>query len=249
MTVTFRATQNPDTPNLPFAQRLSITFRDMQNPDEPDLPFAQSSNLLQYATFSRPNPQHTRYEYIVNGDSWIYGKMVNETHYWTEADATRYRLNGYDVRKVSETPVDTTGNPTGTPTTTSTTGSGLSRSQVENIIEEYHGDDISLLHSHALDFGKQLTTSKQERDRIEAKVNANKTEHGVMWTSISEKADKSHVHLPTWPNGNGNGNENGCGWLDIPCHLKNFTGQVGTVAIVAAIGVGAYYLLKKRTRR
>jgi len=238
----YRATQNPDTPDLPFAQSILPTmYRDTQNPDTPDLPFAQTMAL---STLSRPNPQHTRYEYIVNGDSIWYGKMVNETHYWEESQAQAYRTLGYDVRKVSETPVDTTGNPTGTIPTT--TGSGLSRSEVEKIIESYHGDDISLLHSHATDFGKQLTTSKQERDRIEAKVNANKTEHGVMWTSISEKADKSHFHIG---GGNGNGNGKGCEWYDIPCHFGNFTGQVGTVAIVAAIGVGAYYLLKKRTRR
>lgn len=240
----YRATQNPNEPDLPFAQSILPTmYRDTQNPDTPDLPFAQSMSLATLSRSSRPNPQHTRYEYIVNGDSWIYGKMVNETHFWTEETATRYRLNGYDVRKVSETKVDTTGNPTGTPTTTSSTGSGLSRSQVENIIEEYHGDDISLLHSHAVDFGKQLTTSKQERDRIEAKVNANKTEHGVMWTSISEKADKSHFHI-----GGGNGNGKGCEWYDIPCHFGNFTGQVGTVAIVAGVGYVAYKLLSKRKR-
>jgi len=245
----YRATQNPDTPDLPFAQSILPTmYRDTQNPDTPDLPFAQTMSFATLSRSSRPNPQHTRYEYIVNGEAtgfpYFKPKMVNAKHFWTEDQAQAYRKMGYDVRKVSETKVDTTGSPTGTPTTTSTTGSGLSRSQVENIIEEYHGDDISLLHSHAVDFGKQLTTSKQERDRIEAKVNANKTEHGVMWTSISEKADKSHFHI-----GGGNGNGNGCEWYDIPCHFGNFTGQVGTVAIVAAIGVGAYYLLKKRTRR
>ena len=34
----YRATQNPDTPNLPFAQTM---YRDMQNDDTPNLPFAQ----------------------------------------------------------------------------------------------------------------------------------------------------------------------------------------------------------------
>ena len=238
----FRATQNPDTPDLPFAQPLLPTmFRDMQNSDTPDLPFAQPLSL---ASLSRPS-KYVYYEYIVNGDSIIYGKMVNKKLILRESTAIQYRMYGYDVRKVSETKVDSTGNPTGT-TTTSTTGSGLSRSEVEKIIESYHGDDISLLHSHAVDFGKQLTASKVERDRIEAKVNANKTEHQVMWDSIGQKSDVSHFHL----NGGGNGNGNGdCGLLDIPCHLKNFTGQVGTVAIVAAVGLGAYYLLKKRTRR
>ena len=37
-----------------------------------------------------------------------------------------------------------------------------------------------------------------------------------------------------------------CAWYDIQCHLGNFTGQVGTVAIVGALGLGAYFLLKRR---
>lgn len=242
----FRATQNPNEPNLPFAQSLSPTmFRDMQNPDTPNLPFSQPLSL---ASLSRPNPKHSYYYWIVNGDSIWFGKMTDSRRLWTESNAQNYRTMGYNVRKESETQYTASGKEIETGSTTTTTGSGLSRSEVEKIIESYHGDDISLLHSHAVDFGKQLSASKVERDRIEAKVNANKKEHQVMWDSISEKSDVSHVHLPTWPNGNGNGNGD-CGLLDIPFHLKNFTGQVGTVAIVAAVGVGAYYLLKKRTRR
>ena len=37
-----------------------------------------------------------------------------------------------------------------------------------------------------------------------------------------------------------------CAWYDIQCHLGNFTGQVGTVAIVGALGLGAYFLLRRR---
>ena len=46
----YRSMQNPDTPNLPFAQ----TYRVMQNPDTPDLPFAQgfSTQEKQYVLIS-----------------------------------------------------------------------------------------------------------------------------------------------------------------------------------------------------
>ena len=45
-TITNRDMQNPDEPNLPFAQ--SLTNRDMQNPDEPNLPFAQRPSKFVY---------------------------------------------------------------------------------------------------------------------------------------------------------------------------------------------------------
>ena len=36
----FRDMQNPDTPDLPFAQaRFSTMYRDMQNPATPNFPF------------------------------------------------------------------------------------------------------------------------------------------------------------------------------------------------------------------
>ena len=42
------------------------------------------------------------------------------------------------------------------------------------------------------------------------------------------------------------GQEGDCSWYNLPCHLENFKGQVGTVAIVAAVGLGAYFLIKRR---
>ena len=82
----------------------TITNRDMQNPDEPNLPFAQSFPIhgeapipinfgqsLALSSLARPNPQHTRYEYIVNGQEtgfpYFKPKMVNAKHFWTESQA------------------------------------------------------------------------------------------------------------------------------------------------------------------
>ena len=120
----YRATQNRDTPNLPFAQTTSPTmFRDMQNPDTPNLPFAQTSYSLRGGTQKYPT-----------------------TGGWN---------TGIDEQVVTLPP---------------TSSSGYSRTQIEKIIEDYHGDDISLLHSHAVDFGKSLTSAKLHRDSLEGKV-------------------------------------------------------------------------------
>ena len=94
----YRATQNPDTPDLPFAQSILPTmYRDTQNPDTPDLPFAQTMSL---STLSRG--RQTYCDYNVSGDSWIYGKL-DGIYRWTESNATRYRLNGYTVVKIAGT--------------------------------------------------------------------------------------------------------------------------------------------------
>ena len=65
----------------------------MQNPDEPNLPFAQSSSLR----------RQEYYDYIVNGDHWTFGKMVNKKVRWTESNAQQYRNKGYSVVKVEGT--------------------------------------------------------------------------------------------------------------------------------------------------
>ena len=75
---------------------------------------------------------------------------------------TSYSLRGGTIKYPTPTPTPTGGVPR--------TPDGYSRSQIEKIIEDYHGDDISLLHSHAVDFGKSLSSAKLHRDSIEGKV-------------------------------------------------------------------------------
>ena len=86
-----RSTQALDTqPDLPFAQEYPIHT-------QADIPinFSQSLSL---ASLSRRKAQY--YDYIVNGDHWTFGKMVNKKVRWTESNAQQYRNKGYDVVRV-----------------------------------------------------------------------------------------------------------------------------------------------------
>ena len=223
--ITFRAMQNPDEPDLPFAQSLLPTmFRDMQNPDEPDLPFAQSA---------RPSGKYVYYEYIVNGDSWVYGKKVNEKVVLRETTAIQWRMYGYTVEKVSQTTLDAGGNPTGTSGGSSggTTSNGHSHvfetlhpKQTQQLIKI--GVDTTKLGKDTTELGKKLTEAKIERDRIEAKVNATKAEHQDFHNKLEAIGQALTQHNV--------GHDVGGGIFG------------GGMIALAVIGVGAYFLLRRK---
>ena len=209
----------------------------MQNPDEPDLPFAQSS---------RPTGKYVYYEYIVNGDSWVYGKKVNEKVVLRETTAIQWRMYGYTVEKVSQTKLDASGNPTGSSGGSTSSGNGgLSRSQVEGIIESYHGDDILRLDRIHKEQEGRITAGHEHRLSIEDKIDKAKAEHQNIWDSLGQKSDVSHFHIG---GGNGNGNGKDCGW-DIGCHIDNFKEQIGGIAIIGGVVLVGYFLLKRRIRK
>ncbi len=79
--------------------------------------------------------------------------------------------------------------------------------------------NIEQLYLNHSDQETRLNQAKAERDAIQTKLN-------------------THTH-----NGGGGGE---CGIFDIPCKLKTFTGQVGTVALIAGGAFVGYQILKRK---
>ena len=81
-----------------------------------------------------------------------------------------------------------------------------------------YGNIEQLYLNHADQEGR-LNQAKAERDAIQTKLN---------------------THSQT----GGGGGE--CGMFDIPCKLRTFTGQVGTVALIAGGAYVGYQILKRK---
>jgi hypothetical protein len=134
------------------------------------------------------------------------------------------------------------------------TGGGMTQQQVEQIVENYHGDDIALLYSNHEDQEQRLTDAFNDRRIIDAKANATQAEHGKfndtlskigmdmtdLGKSLSGKAGINHTH-------NGGDPPKDCGWFGEKCWVNPFEKLFPTIpitAIVAAGGIAAYFLLK-----
>jgi len=76
------------------------------------------------------------------------------------------------------------------------TGGGMNREQVENIVEDYHGDDIELLHNNSMSLGNSQQAAKAQRDSMEAKIQSNKDEHTDFHTKLTDLGIslKGHTH-------------------------------------------------------
>jgi len=168
----FRDMQNPDTPDLQFAQTISPTmFRDMQNPDTPDLPFAQSDNRSKLC-------------YNITSST---GKTSQQV--LTQTLVNFYRSVGYTVVKCSDD--STTGGGT-TSNGHSHVFETLHPKQTQQLIKI--GVDTTKLGVDTTVLGNKLQEAKRERDRIEDKVNANKAEHQDFHDKLQSLGDALKAH-------------------------------------------------------
>jgi len=248
-----RSTQALDTqPNLPFAQEYpihtqadipinfgqSLSLASLSRKTLPQLENRSKIMILPSSTLYNPSTSLTYgsrkqqyYDYIVNGDHWTFGKMVNKKVRWTESNAQQYRNKGYDVVKVE----DSGGilKPKPTPTTT---GGGTTSNGHGHVFETLHpkqtkqlikiGVDTTKLGKDTTVLGKKLTEAKIERDRIEAKVNANKDEHQDFHDKLDAIGQAMTQHNV--------GHDVGGGLFG------------GGMIALAVIGVGAYFLLRRK---
>jgi hypothetical protein len=132
----------------------------------------------------------------------------------------------------------------GTPATTG----GFSKSQIEKIIEDYHGDDVSLLHTNISGVGVAQTAAKTHRDAIEGKIDAATLEHATFWDEFStlhtkhtnqEDRISSHTH-------EGMGGVKECAWYDIGCKMNEGFAGLGKLALIGGAAIIGIWLLKMR---
>mgnify|MGYP005812433605 CR=1 FL=1 len=79
----------------------------------------------------------------------------------------------------------------------------------------------------------EFDNAKIQRDQNMAKIENLITEQQNIYDSIGQKSDKSHTH-------NGGGED--CGLFGINCLFQD----VGKYAVIAGVGIVAFFLLKKR---
>jgi len=110
------------------------------------------------------------------------------------------------------------------------TGGGMTRQQVEGIVEDYHGDDIALLHSNASSLGNSQKAAKLQRDSMEAKIQSNKDEHNYFHDTLQSLGDSLKGHSDS-PHNQGGGN-----------------GGIMSYLPIIAVGGLAAYLLKGKLK-
>ena len=181
--------------------------------------------------------RQTYYDYTVKGDiAFPFGLgKIDGVKRFTESNAQNYRRLGYSVVLVEDT------GDILIPKPPITTGGGTTSNGHSHVFEKLHpkqtgqlikiGKDTTKLGVDMTVLGTKLSEAKTERDRIEAKVNANKAEH----QDFHDKLDAIGQSIEQHNVGHSVG-EVGGGILG--------GGMIG----LAVIGVGAYFLLRRKRK-
>lgn len=133
--------------------------------------------------------------------------------------------------------------------------SSINRNVLFNINRIQNNREVIDLHSQQLvKAGQDLTyfgEKVQELDATNQKQWGNIEElylnHGDQEGRLNQaKAERDAIQtkLNTHSHNGGGGGE--CGMFDIPCKLRTFTGQVGTVALIAGGAYVGYQILKRK---
>tara|TARA_R100000963_G_C4623291_1_gene90199 strand:+ start:139 stop:585 length:447 start_codon:yes stop_codon:yes gene_type:complete len=131
----------------------------------------------------------------------------------------------------------------------------INRNVLFNIDRIANNREVIDLHSQQLIkagndltyFGGKVTELDETNQKQWGNIEELYLNHGDQEVRLTEaKAERDAIQQKLNTHSHGNGNGNGCAIYDVPCHLKNFTGQVGTVALVAGVGFLAYQILKRK---
>ena len=135
------------------------------------------------------------------------------------------------------------------------TGSGMTQQQVENTIENYHGDDIALLYRNHAEQENRITDGFNARKQIDMKIEKMFNDHDKFYTTLGElgktdttlgeklveaKNERDRIESKI-----GQGGKD-CGFLGINCIFDNLLPNVSSTALLAGAGVAAYLLLGKK---
>ena len=121
---------------------------------------------------------------------------------------------------------------------------GNQKQAIDQRIRNMYGDDINLLHGNVEMLGTTMTESfdlaQAGREANQSNITSNTgkienliTEQQNIYDSIGQKSDKSHTHAGTGKD---------CGMFGINCLFQD----VGKYALIAGVGIVAFFLLKKR---
>jgi len=121
---------------------------------------------------------------------------------------------------------------------------GNQKQAIDQRIRNMYGDDINLLHGNVEMLGTTMTESfdlaQAGREANQSNITSNTgkienliTEQQNIYDSIGQKSDKSHTHAGTGKD---------CGMFGINCLFQD----VGKYALIAGVGILAFFLLKKR---
>ena len=188
----------------------SCNSRDMQNKNTPNLMFAQSSSFDDNTSI---HANYTQFEQVSQSQFNALIQAVGQTNSMVARNQSNLVKMGKDMTKIGNDAI-WFGNEI-TKLKSKPTGSGFTKVQIEDIIDGFHGDDISQLHENSSNLGIALQEAKTHRDSLENKL-------------------ESHSH--------GGGGKPTCEWYDIQCQINQ---GVKGMAIIGALGLGGYLVLKK----
>jgi len=139
------------------------------------------------------------------------------------------------------------------------TGQGFTKSQIEGIVESYHGDDIKLLYDNHKSQESRITQGYEHRKSIDNKLENVFDEHKNIHENLTKlgndtrvlgdklveaKNERDRIEAKIKTGGNDNNSE--CEWWDINCKINQGTEDIkNTALMLGAVGIGAFLLMRK----